>query len=71
MGIFTYIFLTSVIFRSADNLEKVLDYVNQMSQEDKNRLLQVLTNQIVNATSSIVAWKDYYSSAQNNISIIH
>ena len=55
MGIFTYIFLTSVIFRSADHLEKVLDYVNQMSQEDKNRLLQVLTNQIVNATSSIVA----------------
>jgi phosphatidate cytidylyltransferase len=31
MGIFIYIYLTQVVFRSADSLERVLDLVNTMS----------------------------------------
>lgn len=42
MGIFIYIYLTQVVFRSADSLERVLDLVNTMTWDDKTKLLELL-----------------------------
>ena len=42
MGIFIYIYLTQVVFRSADSFERVLDLVNTMTVDDKHRLLELL-----------------------------
>jgi phosphatidate cytidylyltransferase len=42
MGIFIYIYLTSVVYRSVDSFEKVLDLVNNMSFDDKSKLLDLL-----------------------------
>ena len=54
MGIFIYIYLTQVIFRSADSFEKVLDLVNTMSFDDKSRLLDLLKQDLlVNAGAAI------------------
>jgi hypothetical protein len=54
MGIFIYIYLTQVIFRSADSFEKVLDLVNTMSFDDKSRLLDLLKQDLlVNASAAI------------------
>lgn len=53
MGIFIYIYLTQVVFRSADSFEKVLDLVNTMTFDDKTRLLELLKQDILlNLTSS-------------------
>lgn len=54
MGIFIYIYLTQVIFRSADSFEKVLDLVNTMSFDDKSKLLDLLKQDLlVNASAAI------------------
>ncbi len=54
MGIFIYIYLTQVVFRSADSFEKVLDLVNTMTFDDKTRLLELLKQDVLlNATSAI------------------
>ena len=42
MGIFIYIYLTQVVFRSADSFERVLDLVNTMTLDDKHKLLELL-----------------------------
>lgn len=42
MGIFIYIYLTSVVYRSVDSFEKVMDLVNTMSFDDKSKLLELL-----------------------------
>jgi phosphatidate cytidylyltransferase len=42
LGIFIYIYLTQVVFRSADSFERVLDLVNTMTLDDKHKLLELL-----------------------------
>jgi phosphatidate cytidylyltransferase len=54
MGIFIYIYLTQVVFRSADSFEKVLDLVNTMTFDDKTRLLELLKQDILmNVTNAV------------------
>ena len=53
MGIFIYCYLTQVVFRSADSFEKVLDYVNQMTIEDKGKLLEILRNNVLGNLTNI------------------
>ncbi len=55
VGIFIYLYLTQVVFRSADSLEKVMDLVNTMSLEDKTRLLEILRGELMMNASSILA----------------
>ena len=55
MGIFIYIYLTQVVFRSADSFERVLDLVNNMSLDDKSRLLDLLKSDIVLNTTKLLA----------------
>ena len=53
MGIFIYIYLTQVVFRSADSFEKVLDLVSAMTLDDKTRLLELLKQDMAtNITAS-------------------
>lgn len=53
MGIFIYIYLTQVVFRSADSFERVLDLVNTMSMDDKEKLLLLLRQDLaMNGTSA-------------------
>jgi hypothetical protein len=54
MGIFIYIYLTQVVFRSADSFERVLDLVNTMTLDDKTRLLELLKQDIAINASKIV-----------------
>ena len=53
MGFFIYIYLTSVVFRSADSFERVLDLVNTMSLDDKSRLLELLKLNIVQNVTAL------------------
>jgi phosphatidate cytidylyltransferase len=55
MGIFIYIYLTQVVFRSADSFERVLDLVNTMSHDDKTRLLELLRQEVFsNVTAALL-----------------
>jgi phosphatidate cytidylyltransferase len=55
MGIFIYIYLTQVVFRSADSFERVLDLVNTMTTDDKFRLLDILKADLaVNGTMNML-----------------
>ena len=54
MGIFIYIYLTQVVFRSADSFERVLDLVNTMTLDDKTRLLELLKQDIAINASKII-----------------
>ena len=52
MGMFVFVYLTQVIYKSEFAMEKVLEYVNLMGIEEKSSLMQILANDLglVNAT---------------------
>ncbi len=55
MGIFIYIYLTQVVYRSVDSFEKVMDLVNNMSFDDKTKLLELLRLDLaLNYTTSMI-----------------
>ena len=47
MAVFAYCYITQIVFRSADSMERVLEYIHMMPLKDKMTLLQMLNAEIM------------------------
>ena len=61
MSVFVYCYLTQVVFRSADSMERVMEYIHMMPMKDRMTLYELLNAEILgNVTAGLSSFN--YSS---------
>ena len=48
LAVFVFIYITQMVFRSAVTLEKVVYYIDQLNNDDKLKLIEVISHSIQN-----------------------